>query len=115
MSRELNLKLSMSEVEAGNRQNLLNVLVGFGDCDLDFNGENGEDYHWEGTIDGGFESNADYLADYVKDIEDDVECINTFFKEWMGNDGYYADYSVDYLTDDKGRVTAISFATMCGY
>ena len=116
MSREYNLGLSLSQVKAGDRQDLLNILRGFGNCDCDFNGKNGDEYNWEETNENGFDSNVDYLIDFVKDIEDDEECVNKFFDYWMSKDGnYYADYSVELIKDSKNRITAIAFATMSGY
>ena len=81
---------------------------------MDFNGENGEDYTWEEALEKGFVSNLEYVIDKVKSIENDEECVNTFFNEWMENDSYYAEYKVHCLTDFQNRVTAISFATVCG-
>lgn len=115
MSREYTLNSGLEKVNAGNRADLLNVLRNFGDYDCDFNGENGSGYNWTETEEDGFESNVDYLIDMVKDIADDEECVNTFFDTWMEHDrNYYADYSVNCLTDSKNRVIAISFATMSG-
>ena len=63
-----------------------------------------------------YESNLDYLLDQVKDIEDDRECVETFIETWMDNDrNYYDEHEVNYLTDTKNRVTAISFAVIGGY
>jgi hypothetical protein len=115
MSREYNLHFGMKKVEAGNRQSLLDTLAGMSEFDCDFSGDNGNEYAWDVTLEKGFESNLEYLLNEVKDIEDDGECIDTFFEEWMGKDSYYAKYEVNYLTDEKGRVVVIGFATMCGY
>lgn len=111
----MTLHTSLEKVKAGNRESLLCALSSIADFDMDFNGENGEDYTWDEALENGFESNLEYLINEVKDIEDDEECVKTFFKEWLDNDGYYAEYEVNCLTDTKGRVIAIGFATMCGY
>ena len=110
----MTLHTSLEKVKVGDRANLLHILRNIADFDMDFNGDNGEDYTWEEALENGFESNLEYVIDYVKDIESDEECVETFFKEWMDNDGYYAEYDVNCLTDSKGRVTAISFAYVCG-
>ena len=110
----MTLHTSLERVKAGNRADLLNTLRNMADFDMDFNGDNGEDYTWEEALEKGFESNLEYVIDEVKDIENDEECVKTFFEEWMENDGYYAEYEVNCLTDTKGRVTAISFASVCG-
>ena len=88
MSREYNLHLDMKKVEAGNRGSLLCALAGISEFDLDFNGENGDDYTWDIALENEFESNMEYLLDQVKDIEDDKECIETFVKEWCGKYSY---------------------------
>lgn len=115
MSRYCDLHLYTQKVEAGNRQSLLDALIGISGFDLDFNGENGDDYTWDIALENGFESNLEYLINEVKDIEDDKECVDTFIEEWIDKDSYYDQYEVNYLTDEKGRITVISFATMCGY
>lgn len=115
MSRDFNLHLYTRKVEAGNRQSLLDALIGISEFDLDFNGENGDDYTWDIALENGFESNMDYLINEVKDIEDDEECVDTFVEEWCSKDSYYEQYEVVCMTDDENRVIAISFATMCGY
>ena len=115
MSREYSLHLYTQKVEAGNRQSLLDALIGISEFDLDFNGQNGSDFTWDIALENGFESNMDYLINEVKDIEDDKECVNTFIKVWCGKDSYYEQYEVDWLTDEIGRIVVISFATMCGY
>lgn len=106
----IHLHTGLEEVEAGNRESLLDALRSLSDFDYDFNGENGLDYLWEDA--SGFESNMDYLINEVKDIEDDEECVNTFFEEWLGNDRYYDEWNVSVITDEKKRVKAISLAAI---
>lgn len=113
MSRDYSLVTRLEKVEAGNREDLLTALANISDFDCDFNGENGIDYAWDETLEEGFESNLEYLLNEVKDIEDDEECINAFIDEWIRNDNYYDEYEVNCLTDSNGRVTVISFVTMC--
>ena len=110
----MTLHTSLERVKAGDRISLLYALRDIANFDMDFNGENGEDYTWEEALEEGFVSNLEYVIDKVKNIENDKECVNTFFEEWMENDGYYAEYEVNCLTDSMNRVTAISFATVCG-
>ena len=113
MSREYSLVTKLEKVKAGDRNSLLCALRSIADFDCDFNGENGEDYTWDDALENGFESNLEYLINEVKDIEDDEECVNAFIKEWINSDMYYDEYDVNCLTDTKGRVIAIAFATMC--
>ena len=75
-----------------------------------------DDFEETAEIELKYESNLDYLLDQVKDIEDDKECVETFIETWMDNDrNYYDQYEVNYLTDTKNRITAISFAVLAGY
>ena len=116
MSREYNLYSNLVEVKKGDREDLLATLSNLSDFDCDFNGENGIDYAWEETVEKGFESNLEYLLDKVKDIKDDAECVNEFFNYWMERDSnYYHDFKVDYLTDENGKIFAISFSIMTDY
>ena len=58
-----------------------------------------------------YESNIDWLYDYVKDIESDVECVETFINTWMEHDAnYYFEYKIDYIKDENGNLVAIAFA-----
>ena len=108
-----NLDLVLVKVEANNRESLLNALRTLAENDCDFNGDNGIDYNWDITNEKGFDSNLDYVIDCVKDIDDDLECINEFIDCWLAGDGYYLDYEMDYLTDDNENIIAISLATIC--
>ena len=112
MSSTMDLYSGLEEVKAGNRESLLNALISLSDFDCDFNGENGLDYLWEEA--SGFESNMDYLIDKIREIKDDEDCVNSFFKEWMDNDrNYYKKWNVSVLKDTKKRVKAISFSAIC--
>ena len=141
MSREYILHSSLEEVEVGNRESLLGALINISDFDLDFIGENGVEYLWDEVWEAnGFQSLTDYeyrknldndgsyeeiklkyesnlawLLDEVKNIEDDEDCANAFFEEWINNDMYYDTYTAHYLTDSENRVIAIGFATICGW
>ena len=114
MSKEYNLYANLVKVEKGNREDLLTALASLSDFDCDFNGENGIEYAWEETVANGFESNLEYLLDKVKDIENDIECVETFVDYWMENDkNYYQDYVLEYLIEDN--IFVISLSVMCGY
>ena len=124
----MSLYTGLEKVKAGNREDLLSALANFSDFDLDFNGENGLDYLWDEVWEvNGFEnideyenqvnaelkyeSNLEWLLDKVKDIEDDGECIETFFETWMEHDrNYYDETEVNYIRNKKGKVIAVSFA-----
>lgn len=116
MSKEYTLYSILVEVEAANREDLLKALASMSDFDCDFNGENGIDYTWEEALNKGFESNLEYLLDKVKDIKNDVECVEAFVDEWMEtDDDYYHDYKLNYLTDSNGNVFVISLSVVTGY
>lgn len=109
----MNLYTGLENVKVGNRESLLDALRRLSDFDRDFNGENGDDYLWEEA--NGFESNMDYLINKVREINDDEDCINNFFEEWMDNDSYYEKWNVSVLKDTKKRVKVISFSAIGGY
>ena len=132
----MELRSHLVKVEPGNRESLLEALINISSCDCDFNGENGLEYLWDEVwrvngyadydsfaiqhlnvykeIDLKYESNMDYLVGKVRDIENDEECINTFVDGWIGNDSYYGEYEVNWLTDDNGNIVVLSIAYMCG-
>lgn len=109
----IHLYAGLEEVEVDNRESLLDALRSLSDFDCDFNGENGNDYLWEDAK--NYDSNMDYLINEIKDIEDDEECVNTFFEEWLDNDKYYDEWNVSVITDEKKRVKAISLAAIGSY
>lgn len=112
----MSLYANLAKVEKGNRQSLLDALAIVSDFDADFIGDNGKEYNWAETDEGGFESNLDYLLDKIKDIKDDNEAIQTFICEWMGYDSnYYDEYSYDTITDDDGHVLVVSLAATTNY
>jgi hypothetical protein len=134
------LGMRLVEVKAKDREDLLNALMLLGETDADFIGENGLEYLWDEVWKANgyedrkdyenqmenfdaeddeaeepelkYESNADWLCDYVKDIKDEVECVETFINTWMEMDsGYYTEYEFDYITDSNGNIVALAFAT----
>ena len=112
---EFNLYSFLEPVKIGSRQNLLAMLASVSDFDNDFTGENGEEFLWDEVDSSKYKSNLDYMLDEVKDIEDDAEAIETFFEEWMNKDGYYDDYEINVLTNERGQVYAFSFVTIHTY
>ena len=136
MSRCMELRSHLAKVEPDNRKSLLAALCNISSCDCDFNGENGLEYLrdevWEANgyedyddfankhpdvgeeVDLKYESNMDYLVDKVRDIKRDEDCIQQFIYGWMGNDGYYGEYDLNWLTNDDGKIIVLSIAYMCG-
>lgn len=136
MSRHMELRSHLAEVEPDNRESLLAALCNISSCDCDFNGENGLEYLrdevWEANgyknyddfadkhpdveedVILKYESNMDYLLDKVRDVENDEDCIHEFVDGWMGNDGYYDEYEVDWLKNDDGKIIVLTIAYTCG-
>lgn len=125
----MSLFLKLESVKAGNRDSLLSALSSLSDFDCDFIGENGIDYLWDEVWKANgfesqadfeskdeetelkYESNLDWLLDEVKKIEDDADCIDTFFRIWMDHDkNYYTEYEVNYIRNKNEKVVAVSFA-----
>ena len=127
----MSLFAKLESVKAGNRNSLLSALTSISNFDCDFNGENGIDYLWDEVWEANgfksqedfesqeeaelkYESNLDWLLDEVKEIEDDADCIETFFETWMEHDrNYYDEYEVNYIRNIRnknGKVVAVSFA-----
>ena len=125
----MSLFLKLESVKAGNRDSLLSALSSLSDFDCDFIGENGISYLWDEVWKANgfesqedfeskdeetelkYESNLDWLLDEVKKIEDDADCIDTFFRIWMDHDkNYYTEYEVNYIRNKNGKVVAVSFA-----
>ena len=126
----MSLHTHLESVKAGNRNSLLSALTSLSDFDCDFNGENGIDYLWDEVWEANgfesqedfesqeeaelkYESNLDWLLDEVKEIEDDADCIETFFETWMEHDrNYYDEYEANYIRNKNGKVVAVSFAAV---
>ena len=107
------LHTGLEEIKVGNRESLLNALKDLSSFDCDFNGESGDEFLWVGAE--GYDSNMDYLIDKVRNIEDDEECINTFFNTWLSADCYYAKWDVSVITDTKKRAKVVSFPAVSEY
>ena len=63
-------------------------------------------------------NNKDFLISQniitFTDIEDDGECIETFFETWMEHDkNYYDEHEVNYIRNKNKKVVAVSFAATC--
>lgn len=101
---------------SGTDDSFLNALCELSDSDCDFNGENGPDYLYEDAKKAGMDSNLDYIIDVLKkDIEgglSHIDALEKFIDYWLGKDSYYKDYSLEYLTNEKGEVRVISLAIL---
>lgn len=111
----MSLYMNLIEVNAKDRESLLDALRSLGDFDCDFNGENGIEYLWEEIDEDKFDSSMDYLLNEVKDIPDDEKCVRFFIETWMKHDSYYKEYELDFIKNEEGDVIAIAFATTTQY
>lgn len=106
------LNLTTAVVKKNTRQGLLDALKELANIDADFNGENGEEYLWDNARESGYESNADYLINDIKDIKDDEELINEYIDRWIGGDSYYLQSDLSIMKDDDEKIVAIALAVM---
>ena len=105
MSTNVNKKLVIKNIQTP--EDIIDVLVQLGDVDSDFNGGNGDEYLWPTAAKKGFESNAEYLADYVvfhsnaNSKKYGVKAYtDRFIKEWLKRESYYASIEIDVVKLD---------------
>ena len=91
----------LEKVNIINKEEIREKLIALCEDDCDMNGENGTGYLWEEAE--GYESNAEYLADYVmKNNKNVKEMFKGFIKKWMDYDyNYYSDYDLTFLEEEK--------------
>ena len=103
------------------KSNISDIFYQLAVNDDDFNGNNGEQYLWDGAKNGGFESNCDYLGHLLlKDITDDKilgysevkELIDKFLVGWTCYDSYYN--GMDFTFEDENNVLFVAVAVMYG-
>lgn len=112
MSRSNKVTLKMVKVKnPGDKSSLYDALLELAEVDNDFNGYNGEQYFWPGTQRGNFDSNAEWLANrLIKKYSKDETIVKNYIENWIGVDGYYADYKWDATYNNNKHVTAIALA-----
>lgn len=93
-------------------EQISNVSLG----DLDFIGENGEDYLWEKAK--GFKSNLEYTESYLLDkykdcnIEKELKnIIKDFLDMWLANDIYYKKFGFSLVKSYDRYSLAVAFTT----
>lgn len=106
----MELQQKLVTIKPNDRNDLLNALKQLSDMDKDFNGNNGPEYRWQQTADKNFESNQQYVLNYVKDIPNECDCVREFFKLWMIQDNYYKRYKFNIHLNQLGYIDAIAFA-----
>lgn len=101
------------DVMNNTKESVGNTLMYLASQDLDFSGENGEDYLWEDAKLGGFESNAKYALSIAEKENTIQDMIEKFIWLWMGRDSYYQDYDLGIIIKDDN--VFISLAYTIGY
>jgi hypothetical protein len=80
------------KVVKAKKTDIVPVLRELAASDGDFNGNNGEEYLWDGLTDQGYDSNLDYVIAHLKETDDYKDKVKQFFEEWLDADDYYHDY-----------------------
>jgi hypothetical protein len=88
-------------------EDILDVLVGLGEIDADFSGDNGDEYLWDAAKKKKFDTNAKYLANKVvfgasaNTKKYGIKAYtDKFAKEWLANDHYYDSLVIDVVKLD---------------
>lgn len=97
-----------------NADDIRKLLFEFADVDCDFNGENGPGYLKDGAVAGGYESNAEYVWDEVKDKENAETVIKDFVNLWMGSDSYYKSYDIEVNDVPESDYISVAIAYTTG-
>lgn len=106
------MRMNLVKVEGNTKADLLNALISsIEGIDADLSGENGIEYTRAEAIENGFETTVEYIADNVKNIEDNEELIKAFYDECFKHDTYYSDYEYATLTNDNREINVIAIAT----
>lgn len=77
--------------------------------DLDFIGDNGEEYLWKVSKEAGYTSNLDYVVEYLlgnKTYESGLEGLKKycadFLNNWLGQDAFYERYDFE-INEVEGK------------
>ncbi len=98
-----------ADVVNNNKESVSDLLMDMADFDLDFNGDNGEEYLREEAE--GYESNAEYCLHVAKNENSLSAMIEKFIHMWMGQDGYYYDYSIEVIEADNKLFVSLVYLT----
>lgn len=86
--------------------------------DNDYNGDNGKDYLWDEAEECGYDSNLNYVTEYILDNKDystgilglNQYCVD-FLYYWMERDNFYKNFEFDIKEVYGKYVVAISWET----
>ena len=110
----IDLKLKTFIADMTEEGFLKTLLISLSSDDEDFNGSNGPDYVCDNAKEEGFESNAEYYAHIICDVdkETDVkEAVKKYLSLWLGHDSYYVCYQFE--TDFMDDMVIVSLAYNC--
>lgn len=106
----MNDKLHLDyEVVTNTKEDVAGMLMCLADNDLDFNGENGDEYLWDEAL--GFESNAAYCLSIAKKEKTPSDMIEKFISLWMGRDYYYQDYRIGIHCENNTLFVSLAYIT----
>lgn len=98
------------EVVKNNKESMEDLLLSMSYFDMDFTGENGDEYLWEEAREAGFESNALYCLSIAKQEKDAENMAYTFLSMWMQHDcNYYIEYDISIRSVDNYIFVALSY------
>ena len=105
------------------KEDILDALKELGAIDLDFIGENGEEYLWPEAKKEGFSTNVDYLSNLVVSSNPNKsvkEYAKDFAREWLLRDNYYQAIMIEVekwngKTDDPDISGTYAFSIVATY
>lgn len=112
--------LMIGDIKERSVDGIIEALREIAVFDLDFNGENGDEYLWEESEQMGFASNLDYVCDLVqKELHKEknkeinyktaMRATELFTNKWPRNDSYYLYHNYDIVTRGDECPIAIVF------
>lgn len=111
MSRE-KIKLLAVDIKTPTVAGVLDALAELSMSDNDFNGNNGPEYLWTISKKSNFNSNQEYVLDFVSKMDDLKQIIKTYIKLWLDGDDYYRGYNFKIICNSNNLPIAICLAYM---
>lgn len=93
------------------KEDILDTLSNF--YDEDFCGNNGTEYNWEETIEGGYSSNQQYVLDSIRNsyLERPLDIIRKYIDMWLGRDDYYNAVNIDITSYENLIIVSVAATT----
>jgi len=95
-------------------EDLVLFLQSFTYIDADISGDNGDEYLWDDARKAGYNTNAEFLANYVVENNKGAsvkECAKAFTEEWLSRDSYYEDMKLETLEVEPDEYVGILMFT----